>query len=53
MKKTQRGLEESMKESEFTFDSVNLLYYKLHKLSLNRGGSNVYSPKSIQSKKEQ
>ena len=51
MKKTQKGLEESMKGSEFTFDSVDLLYYKLHKLSLNRGESNIDSPKSIQSKK--
>ena len=40
-----------MKGSEFTFDSVDLLYYKLHKLSLNRGESNIDSPKSIQSKK--
>ena len=51
LKKTQKGLEESMKGSEFTFDSVDLLYYKLHKLSLNRGESNIDSPKSIQSKK--
>ena len=32
-------LEESMKESEFVFDSVDLLPYKLHKISLNCGGS--------------
>ena len=30
----QEGLEESMKGSEFVFDSVDLLYYHLHKISL-------------------
>ena len=28
----QKGLEESMKRSEFAFDNVNSLYYKLHKM---------------------
>ena len=32
-----KGLEESMKGSEFIFDSVDLLYYKCYKLTLNRG----------------
>ena len=30
----QAGLEESMKGSEFIFDSVDLLCYKLNKISL-------------------
>ena len=30
-----KGLEESMKGSEFIFDSVDLLYYKCYKLTLN------------------
>ena len=34
-----------MKGSEFVFDSANLLYYKFHKISLNRGESNLDSPK--------
>ena len=34
--KSQEGLEESMRGSEFVFDSVDSLYYKLHKISLNR-----------------
>ena len=34
--KYQEGLEESMRGSEFLFDSVDSLYYKLHKISLNR-----------------
>ena len=39
----QTGLEESMKGSDFIFNCVNLLHYKFHKTSLNRGGSNVDS----------
>ena len=39
LQKYQEGLEESMKGSDFVFDSVNLLYYHLHKMNLNRGGS--------------
>ena len=30
----QKGLEQSMRASEFNFDSVNLLYYHLQKISL-------------------
>ena len=40
----QKGLEEQMKGSEFIFDNVDSLYYKLHKISLNRGGSHIDSP---------
>ena len=36
LQKYQKGLEESMRGSEFTFDSVDLLYYNLQKTSLNR-----------------
>ena len=39
----QEKLEQSMRESEFVFDSVDLLYYKCHKTSLNRGGSYIDS----------
>ena len=35
----QKLLEESMTGSRFIFDSVNLLYYTLQKISLKRGGS--------------
>ena len=40
----QKGLEEKMIGSEFVYDSIDLLYYKLHRISLNRGGSYVDSP---------
>ena len=35
LQKYQKGREESMKGSKFVFNSVDLLYYKLHKLRLN------------------
>ena len=43
-KKYQEDLEKKMRGSEFVFDSINLLYYKLHKISHNRGGSYIDSP---------
>ena len=45
------GLEESMRGNEFVFGSVNSLYYKLHKISLNRGGSYIDSPEWLKNKK--
>ena len=39
LQRYQERLEESMKESEFVFDSVGSLKYKLNKIRLNRGGS--------------
>ena len=35
----------------FFFESVDLLYYSLHKTSLNRGGSYIDSPSWIKHKK--
>ena len=40
-----------MSGSEFAFDIVDLLYYKLHKISLNRGRSYIDSPKQSKNKK--
>ena len=36
LKKYQEGLETKMEGSSFMFESVDLLYYSLHKISLNR-----------------
>ena len=47
----QEGLEESMRWSEFVFDSVDLLYYKLNKIILNRGESYVDFPEWLKNKK--
>ena len=45
LQKYQEGLEESMRGSEFLFDSIDSLNYHLQNISLKRGGSNAYSPK--------
>ena len=39
-----------MKGSELIFDSTDLLYYKLHKISLNRRGSYTDSLKWLKNK---
>ena len=43
----QKGLEEPIRRSELVFDSNDLLCYELHKISLNRGGSYIDSPKLV------
>ena len=40
-----------MKGSEFVYDSVDLLHYKFHRISLNRGGSYIDCPKWLKNKK--
>ena len=52
LQRYQEGLEEKIKGSEFVLDSVDLLHYNLHKISLNRGGSYIDSPKWLKNKKE-
>ena len=47
----QETLETKLKGSTFVFESVDLLYYILHKISLNRGGSYIDSPDQIENKK--
>ena len=51
LKRYQKGLETKMEGRNFVFESVNLLYYSLHKISLNRGGSYIDSPNWIKNKK--
>ena len=51
LQRYQEGLEESMKGSEFMFDSVDALYYDLNKISLSRVGSYIDSPKWLKDKK--
>ena len=52
LQKYQEGLEGKKRGSEFLFDSVDLLHYNLHKISLNRGGSYIDSPKWLKIKKK-
>ena len=51
LQRYQEGLEESSNGSDLVFDCVDLLYYKLHKISLNRSGSYTDSPKWLKNKK--
>ena len=46
----QEGLKEKIKGSNFVCNSVDLLYYHLHKTSLRRGGSYVDSPEQLKNK---
>ena len=47
----QTGLETSMRGGYFIFDSVQLFYYKCHKLSFKRGGSYIDSPEWMKKNK--
>ena len=51
LQKYQERLEESMRGSEFIYDSVDVLNYDLNKTSLSRGGSYIDSPKWLKNKK--
>ena len=46
----QNSLERKLRSSEFVFDHVQLLYYKYHKINLNRGGSYIDSVDCIKTK---
>ena len=50
-KKYQEGLETKMEGSNFVFESVDLLYYSLHEISLSKGGSYIDSTDWIKKKK--
>ena len=47
----EKRVRKKMRGSELVFDSVDLLLYKLNKISLNKGGSNTNSPKWLKNKK--
>ena len=49
-KRYQEGLETKMKGSSFIFERIDLLEYRLHKISLNRGSSYIKSPEWIKNK---
>ena len=51
LQKYQEGLEESMRGSELVYDSVDVLYYNLNKVSLSRAGSYIDSPKWLENRK--
>lgn len=47
----QISLKSTMKSTDFTFDCVDLLHYKYHKINLNHGRSYTYSPDLTKNKK--
>ena len=51
LQKYEETLLEKMKGSEFEFVGINFLYYDFNKISLNRGGSYIDSPKWLKNKK--
>ena len=51
LQRYQKGLQESMKRSEFIFDNVDSFHYRLSKINLNRGGLYVDSPEWLENKK--
>ena len=51
LQKHEENLQEKMKGLDFEFDGVNFLYYDFNKISINRGGSYIDSPKWLKNKK--
>ena len=51
LQKYEENLQNKMRGSDFEFDGVNFLYYDFNKISLNRGGSYIDSPKWLKDKK--
>ena len=51
LQRYKKSLEESMKGSAFIFDGADLLHYKSHRISLNRGGSYIDSLEWLKNKK--
>ena len=51
LQKYEENLQEKMKGSGFEFDGVDCLYYDFNKVSINRGGSYIDSPKWIKNTK--
>ena len=53
LKEYQESLKTKIKRSDLLFNSVDSLYYRLHKISLNKGGSYIDSLEWIKTKKQQ
>ena len=51
MPRYQEKLEEKMENSYFVIESVDLLFYSLHKTRLRKGGSYIESPEWLRSKR--
>ena len=53
LSKHQNNLETAMRRSDFILDSVQLMYYKCHKVNFKHSGSYIDSPEWIKVKKQQ
>ena len=53
LQKYYKWLEKNMRSSEFLFDDIDLFFYNLHKVSLNRDGSYLDSPEWLKTKRQQ
>ena len=51
LKRYEENLQNKLRGSEIEFVGVNFLYYDFNKLSINRGGSYIDSPKWLKDKK--
>ena len=51
LQRYRERLEESMRASEFSFDSVDALHYELNKISLSKGGSYIDFPEWLKNEK--
>ena len=51
LKRYEENLQNKLRGSEIKFVGVNFLYYDFNKLSINRGGSYIDSPKWLKDKK--
>ena len=51
LQKYEGNLQNKMRGSNFEFDGVSFLYYDFNKISLNRDGSYIDSPKWLKDKK--
>ena len=51
LQRYQENLQQKMRGSDFALDGINFLYYDFNKISINRGGSYIDSPKCLKNKK--
>ena len=51
LQRYQENLQQKMRGSDFAFDCINFLYYDFNKISVNKGGSYIDSPKWLKNKK--
>ena len=51
LQRYQEKLQKKMRDSDFAFDGVKILYYDFNKISISRGGSYIDSPKWLKDKK--